>query len=339
MLALPSCRVQLSTIPTNQPDPWISLPQFISLINLVSIACKSITLGYRLICPKRLPRAPGGRPDVYPDIVVFITIVVMYVWCLSPRKMANWLKRWPGLAIACGYQPYHTISASQLSRRMHRFGLAPYFAAFVLLVAELIAAGIIIGKDIIIDSSTFLAWSKRDGDAAWDYAKRFGYKIHTVICRASLLPLMFVITPANCHDVTLAIPLLEAVRRLYRLPVEVVRADSAYFSKVVIGYIRVVLKAAPRIDYNLRRKGKKALATLEFIAWWRSEKGKRGYIERYFALLKRYYGLTEFQVMGLEAVMCHALLINIKVLCIALVAVKVGRPDLMHSPTRLLAPC
>jgi hypothetical protein len=69
--------------------------------------------------------------------------------------------------------------------------------------------------------------------------------------------------------------------------VEVVRADSAYFSKIVISYIRVVLKAAPRIDYNLRRKGKKSLATFEFIAWWRSEKGKRGYIERYFALLKR----------------------------------------------------
>ncbi|HEY75789.1 MAG TPA: transposase [Thermoflexia bacterium] len=103
------------------------------------------------------------------------------------------------------------------------------------------------------------AFSRQDLDAAWHFAKRFGYKVHMLICRDALLPVMFLVTPANRNDAPWAVPLLELFRRCFALPVRVVRADAAYFTCFV-------LRARPVIDINPRRRGKKALATLAYIS-------------------------------------------------------------------------
>jgi len=203
----------------------------------------------------------------------------------------------------------------------------------------LIGRGIILGRDLVLDSTTIEAFSKLDLEAAWSFAKKFGFKVHMVICRHSLLPLMFLVTPANRYDAPWAAPLLDLVRRCFRLPIQVVRADAAYFTKAILGYILYVLKAQPIIDFNPRKAGKKFLAPLSYIAWWRQSRGKRGYLERFFALLKRYYGLNDVQVLGLQKVWRHTFEVCIAVLVVAWLAVEVGRPDLMHSKAQLLAPC
>lgn len=86
-------------------------------------------------------------------------------------------------------------------------------------------------------------------------------------------------------------------------------------------------------------RGKKTLATLAYIRWWHDARGKRGYIERFFALLKRYYGLNDVQVLGLYKVWRHTFETCIVVLIVAWLSIVLGRPDLMHSKSRLLAPC
>jgi len=270
-------------------NPFIFSTELIARLQLLSFARQVLAVACRLD-PFRLP-AGRGRPDCYPDEVILVTLMVMSLWQLSPRAMARRLRRWPELARACGYSPPQTISASQLYRRRDRLGLWVYLITFWALVWQLIRRGVIIGEDLVLDSTLVSAFSLSDLEAAWHYAKRYGYKVHMLICRQALLPLMFLVTPANRNDAPWAIPLLEITRRLFALPVRVVRADAAYYTRRILAYIQVVLQAQPVIDFNPRRGQKKFMATLEYIAWWRKARGKRGYIERFFALLKRYFGL------------------------------------------------
>jgi Transposase DDE domain len=39
-----------------------------------------------------------------------------------------------------------------------------------------------------------------------------GYRVHTLLCRGSGLPLLFPLSPANVHDAPFARPLLEGAR-------------------------------------------------------------------------------------------------------------------------------
>lgn len=57
-----------------------------------------------------------------------------------------------------------------------------------------------------------------------------------------------------------------------------------------------VLGASPAVDHNLRRKGKRFLATLFFLGQWRHYVlGPRSAIECHFAWMKRYFGPKYFQ--------------------------------------------
>jgi hypothetical protein len=93
------------------------------------------------------------------------------------------------------------------------------------------------------------------------------------------------------------------------------------------------------VVYNPRKAGKKALTTLAWVAHYRQDRGKRGYIERLFAVLKRYYRLNELHSVGLWSVYRHAFEVCFAVLLVAWLAHHVGRPDLIHARSRLLAPC
>jgi phosphotransferase system glucose/maltose/N-acetylglucosamine-specific IIC component len=169
------------------------------------------------------------------------------------------------------------------------------------------------------------------------FLKIFGYKIHLIIDGASLLPIMLCITPANVHESVPGVILLLAVWLFYSLIVLIVRADAAYFDRKTLGIIRNLFGAKAYVDYNVRRKGKKFLATLPFLWWWKEQLAKRGAIERSIAILKRWYGLKYFQVQGLVSVTRYAVLTCMAMLLTALAAQAIHRPELMRSPKRLLA--
>lgn len=95
-----------------------------------------------LLRRKSLPRkAYEGRAEVYSDVSIFITALVMKVWKLSLGEVTRRLRLYPAFAVACGYQPGRTISRSHLCRRIKRLGPLPFFLFFVYLVCQLIRAG------------------------------------------------------------------------------------------------------------------------------------------------------------------------------------------------------
>ena len=313
---------------------WIFSPQFITILQIADIANAICSLLKRRSLSRK---AYEGRIEVYSDVSIFITVLVMKIWRLSLGEVARRLKLYPALAVACGYQPGKTISKSHLSRRIRRLGPLPFFLFFVYMVCQLIKAGVIIAKDLIIDSTTVLAWYKDDISAGWSYARKFGYKVHTIICRHSMLPLWFFVSPANKNDAPYAIPLLEKVVSLYKIVVEVVRADSAYWCYAFLDFISA-LGASIAVDYNVRRKNR-SLVPRDWLIWWIGRMNKRRAIERFFGIAKNLFGLSDFRGKGLESFLLHTLLTYCAILSVALLAVRIGKPDLRLSPKQLLAPC
>ncbi len=318
-------------------DPFIFSPQLVNQLRLLSLARLIVFFANRV--RPTLSAGPGGRPVTYCDESILVAILVMSLWQLSAESMVRRLKRWPELASACGFAPGKVISASQLRRRRDSLGIWVYFVTFCVLVAILIRRGVILGRDWVIDSTIIDAFSSSDAGANWSFSKRFGYKVHMLICRDSLLPLMVLVSPANANDAPWAPRLMALAHGLFALPVSVVRADAAYYTQAVVGFIVDVLRAVPKVVFNPRKAGKKAIVTLEWVANYRQDRGKRGYIERFFAVLKRYHRLNELQRMGLWAAYRHACEVCFAVLLIAWLADHLGRPDLIHARSRLLAPC
>lgn len=332
----------------NPKGLWIEPQQLLDLINAWSVAVWAISVTCFFNPDLKLERNGPGAPWIYPNEVVLLTVIVMRIWRKGYESFTGWLARNPELAKSLGYTErdrsgrLRTISSAQLSRRTRALGFLPFFLFFVALVWQLIRVGAIKGKDLVIDSSKLQAWYHQDKDARWSYPTRwrgstFGYKIHTVICRWFTLPVMFWVTPANRNDCIVAIPLLAAAVALYGFKVVIVRADAAYFTWKILGFIREVLGASAVIDYNLRGKGKKFLATLSFLEQWSWALGPRSDIERHFAWAKRYFGLKYFQVAGLLNVMCYCCCTYIAMLAVALVAVRCQRPELAGSRTNVLA--
>lgn len=299
---------------------------------------RAMQVSYR--CYPALPSGAGRKPD-YADWSILLLSLIQALWHLSQEQVVGWAMSWSALADACGFQDT-VISASQYSRRLRRLGLFPYFVFFVSLVMELVTLGVIRGDDLIIDSTFLRAWSLKDTAAGWYYragqkADRFGFKVHTILCRWSTLPVLFVVTPANWHDSVVAISLFRAVKALYGFAIRIVRADAAYWNCAFLGFIRHVLHATFVIDYNLRKSGKKFLAELFFLDQWKHHLGKRSVIERFFAFAKRYYRLKYFQVSGTLKVTKHVFAVYIAMLLVAQVAHLHQRYEWSLSPTRVLA--
>lgn len=58
----------------------------------------------------------------------------------------------------------------------------------------------------------------------------------------------------------------------FRLPVQMVRPDAAYFTRPILTYILSVLNATPKVIFNARKAGKKFLVTLAWVAQARAAK-------------------------------------------------------------------
>ena len=193
---------------------------------------------------------------------------------------------------------------------------------------------------MIIDSSLLKAWYHHDREAAWSYptwrGSIFGYKIHTIICRQAVLPILFWVTPANAADCVWAVPLLALVVILYGFDIQIVRADAAYFTKKILNFIHLILQAVPYVDYNVRRQNRQ-IASLHFILEWEGLMEPRNDIERHFAWSKRYFGLKYFQIEGWLNVMTYACCTYIAIAAVAVVAYRCQRPELARSRTFVLA--
>ena len=93
-------------------------------------------------------------------------------------------------------------SKAQQSKRLRAAGAPSSALLFVLLVRAGLWRGLTRGRDLIIDSAPILAWRRTDPDAALGHAPAQhprpllrGYRLHTLLCRGTGLPLLFHLSP------------------------------------------------------------------------------------------------------------------------------------------------
>ncbi len=154
-------------------------------------------------CPPPLAAGPGGAPRRYREESLLLIALLRTVWRLSYQDMHDWLRDWPALALACGLPVDNDgrpriPCASQQWKRGHQAGAPLPEALFVLTVLTALRRRLISARDLII------------GHAPAHHPRPLlrGYRVHTLICRGSGLPLFFLLSPANVHDASFAQPLL-----------------------------------------------------------------------------------------------------------------------------------
>jgi transposase len=318
----------------------LSPEQLLRVIHGRVLALWALTISQRFTSP-RLKRGPGGRPPSYADCSILLMAVVQTVWRKSYEQIIDHVKSNPSLAEALGFSG-QSISQGQYWERRMALGVLPFFFFFLGLVAQLIRLGVVTGRELIVDSSLLPAWYGQDPGATWQkYAKKaavFGYKVHTVLCRQADLPVFILITPAHVHDSQVGWFVILMASVIYGFRVLVVYADSAYFDRRMFKVVHDFLHAHPAINYNLRRAGKRKLATPFFLEQWkRLVIYPRTDIERHFAWMKRYFGLKYFQCFTLLRVTQFVLLTYSAALAVALASERYQRPVFHRSRASVLA--
>ena len=232
-------------------------------------------------------------------------------------------------------------SPASMCKRAARAGAPPCEMLFVEAVREALRSRLIGARDLIIDSAPILAWRRADPDARYGHAPAHhptaflqGFRLHTLLCRGSGLPLAFRLAPANEHDAPFARPLLALAVRLYGLRLRVVRLDAAYWGPALIAWIHTTLGAVAVIPWNPKRTKNRACLP---PTWTRAELGKRTSIERFFGRIFLFFRLQRPPLVGWTAVTQRVALTYTASIIVGLAAQHAGRPDLIRSPKRVLA--
>lgn len=79
-----------------EPDPFVFSPQMVHDLELMRFSHSVLSVA-SVVRPGRraLPAARGGRPLEYRGESIWVTILVMVVWQLSPEGMVRLMWRWP----------------------------------------------------------------------------------------------------------------------------------------------------------------------------------------------------------------------------------------------------
>ncbi len=317
----------------------------VTTLPLLTLCRLAVRLAHRR-CPPPLPAGPGGSPRTYSEESLLLIALLRILWRLSSEDMRDWLRSWPALALACGLPlgkdgQLRIPSPSQQCKRGQQAGAPLAEALFVLSVLTALRRRLIGVGDLIIERAPILAWHRADPDAAFGHAPAQhprpllrGYRVHTLLCRGSGLPLFFLLSPANVHDAPFARPLREWAVRLYHIRPRIIRLDAAYWGLRLIGWIHSVLGAVAVIPWNPKRQKNRSCLP---PTWTKEELGKRSAIERFFGRVFLFFHLQRPPLSGWSAIARQVALTYTATIIVALAAQQAGRPDLIRSPKRVLA--
>jgi transposase len=282
------------------------------------------------------------------SVILLLLALLRTLWRLSFQDMHDWLGAWPALALACGLPLGHDgqpriPSPSQQCKRGQAAAAPLPEALFVLSVLSAIRRRLIGARDLIIDSAPILAWRRTDPDAAVGHAPAQhprpllrGYRVHTLLCRGSGLPIFYLLSPANVHDAPFARPLLEWAVRLYAIRPHIIRLDAAYWGLRLIAWIHATLHAVAVIPWNPKRQKNRSCLP---PTWTKEELGKRSSIERFFGRVFLFFHLQRPPFSGWSAIARQVALNYTASIIVGLAAQQAGRPELIRSPKRVLAHC
>src|SRR5437763_16003119 len=314
------------------PALHVNALALVTTLHLLPLCRLAVGLTHRR-CPPPLPAGPGGTPLIYSEESLLLIGLLRTLWRLSYQDMHDWLKSWPALALACGLpldkegQP-RIPSKSQQCKRRHTAGAPLHESLFVLTVLQALRRRLIGARDLIIDSAPILAWRRRDPDAAFGHAPAHhprpllrGFRVHTLICRGSGLPLFFLLSPAHAHDAPFAKLLLAGAVRLYQIRPRIVRLDAAYWGLRLIAWIHATLHAVAVIAWNPKRQKNRSCLP---PTWTKEELGKRRSIERFFGRVFLFVHLQRPLLGGWAAVAQQVALTYTATLIVALPAQQAG---------------
>ena len=249
------------TVATALHPDALTLVRRLQLLTLCELA---VQLAQRQ-CPPPLPAGPGGAPRVYAEDSLLLLALLRTLWRLSYQELHDWICAWPALALACGLplgadgRP-RVPSKAQQSKRLRAAGAPASEMLFVLLVRARLWMGLTRARDLIIDSAPHSGLAPgrsrcrlRPCPAHHPRPLLLGYRLHTLLCRGSGLPLLFLLSPANVHDAPFARPLLELAVRLFAIRPCVIRLDAGYWGLNLIAWIHAVLGAAAVIPWKPKR--------------------------------------------------------------------------------------
>ena len=323
----------------------INALSLIETLHLLALCRLAVQLAHRR-CPGPLPKGPGGAPRTYCEESLLLIALLKTLWRLSYQDVHDWLVSWPALALACGLpQRAEGVpcnpSPAQLCKRWQAAGAPPFETLFVLTVWRAVRCHLIGARDLIIDSAPILAWRRKDPDATLGHAPAHhprpllrGYRVHTLLCRGSGLPVHFLLWPAHAHDALFARPLLNLAVRLYHLRPRIIRLDAGYWGLHLIHWIHASLGAVAVVPWNPKnQKNRSCLPP----TWTAEELGKRTSIERFFGRVFLFFGLQRPPFSGWSAIVRQVALTYTASIIVALAAWHADRPDLIRSPKRVLA--
>lgn len=311
-----------------------------------------------------------GRRGYGPSVLLKCLFLVPLKY-KSERELTRALKHHPDLREAVGLAgaPDRT-TFGHFRKRIGPHGLV---LVFLVLAWELAKAGVVTCGTIAVDATVVKAYSKprgkrsrkrvSDPDARWGYArtengravKVFGYKAHVAVDTKSGLPVAFYVTPANRHE-TRAFWRVLGLLLFLGLRVARVLADAAYDARAVREAIIRVLNAVPVVAANTRsapgrsERVKRRNHAKSLRRWHKEEGLLRHYVDprgvRFKGLFKQRtsvernngngkenFGLNSLKLRGLERATVHVALCLSAELAVALAAHRVGRPDLIRSPS------
>ena len=177
-----------------------------------------------------LPAGRGGVSRVYSEESLLLLALLRARWRLSYQEAYDWLAAWPALALAYSLPlgsdgRVRVPSKAQHSKRLRAAGASSSELLFVLLVRAGLWVGLTRGRDLILDSAPSWPGARAGPDAAVGHAPAHhprpllrGYRLHTLLCRGTGLPLLFLVSPVNVHDAPFARSLLDLAIRLLAFP-------------------------------------------------------------------------------------------------------------------------
>ncbi len=319
----------------------------VTTLHLLTLCRLAVRLAHHR-CPPPLPQGPGGAPRRYGEESLLLVALLKTLWRLSYQDMTDWLRAWPALALACGF------SYDQQGRRLH----VPSAQTTMQTSSSRRCSGFrkpVSGECAhrsALPSDSGTRPDHRQCPHSRNRAKPIlmplmgtllliirvhtsrGFRVHTLICRGSGLPLQFLVSPANVHDAPFARPLLEISVRLYRIHPRVIRLDAAYWGLRLIHWIHETLGSVAVIPWNPKRQKNRSCLP---PTWTKEELGKRSAIERFFGRVFLFFRLQRPPLTGWSAVVTQVALTYTATLIVALAAWHAQRPDLIRSPKRVLA--
>ncbi len=317
----------------------------VTTLHLLTLCRFAVRLAHHR-CPPPLPKGPGGAPRRYSEESLLLVALLKTLWRLSYQDMTDWLRAWPALALACGFSydqqgKLRVPRPSQQCKRRQAAGAPLFESLFLVSVRTALRCRLTRARDLIIESAPILAWRKADPDAAYGHAPAHhprpllrGFRVHTLICRGSGLPLQFLVSPANVHDAPFARPLLAIFTRLYHICPRVIRLDAAYWGLRLLHWIHETLGAVAVIPWNPKRQKNRSCLP---PTWTKEELGKRSGIERFFGRVLLFFRLQRPPLTGWSAIVSQVALTYTASIIVALAAWNAQRPDLIRSPKRVLA--